>query len=219
MMMSCGAEPTTIPPKRPAPSLPKPADAEILAIAIEYVFDKVEIPESLKSGEKILIVQRQTFILEKCAKIGLYKITPNEKGYLEFHGATDPPPPSHQCIASQALYETIGEDHSQMDDCINRNKYMALLPSLESKRAFRFEDRLKIRSAFNKGFWKEFYRVFPEAGGLLELSLPGYSNDRKEACVYLEFSCDGLWGRGMAIFLDYQQGQWRITKRSMAWIS
>lgn len=218
-MIGCGAEPTPIPPKRPASSLPRPSDAEILARAIDFVFMKVCIPEELKNGEEVLIIQRQSFILEDCGKLSGFDIVPNEKGYLEFHGAIEPKPPTFPCMAARSIMDAHEGDAFQKRDCMNRNIVATMLPAIKTQRRIQFKQQQEITSAIKKGFWPEFYRSFPNAGGYLEMTLPGYSMDGKNACLYMAFHHGGLWGSGWALFVTIKDGQWYVVKPSMAWIS
>ena len=102
-----------------------------------------------------------------------------------------------------------------MNDYIIRNSSAAELPSIETERMIQFEDKQIIDAIISNDYWSEF----PEAGGLLCMALPGYSYDWKKACLYVEFSSAGLWAAGWVIFLDFEQGEWKVSKAMWTWRS
>jgi hypothetical protein len=97
-------------------------------------------------------------------------------------------------------------------------------PHLNICPAVRIVDGKKVDSIFTRQTaippnWKPFYAAFPGARGLLRISLPVFTPDRRRAVVYLEAECDSLCGSGFYIELTLKGAEWRISRQENAWIS
>lgn len=66
-----------------------------------------------------------------------------------------------------------------------------------------FDDILK------RGGWDEYYRQYPESGGLIELSAVGFNVDKTVAVVYMGHSCGDLCGGGTFHVLEKVDGKWK----------
>jgi hypothetical protein len=68
-------------------------------------------------------------------------------------------------------------------------------------------------------YWSEFFSRFPRARGLIALSRPGFSDDRKYALVYFYSRCGTLCGeRGYAL-LRLIGGRWIVVRRVVTMMS
>lgn len=67
--------------------------------------------------------------------------------------------------------------------------------------------------------WKRFYKHYPKSSGIWNLSPVGYSDDGREALVYVAHGCGGLCGTGHLFLLAKQDGVWVVKNRTMLWIS
>jgi len=68
--------------------------------------------------------------------------------------------------------------------------------------------------------WNDFYRHYPNSGGILRLSRVGFNNKFDQAIVYLEREMGILAGRGYYLFLKKDKhGKWRIQDEMLAWMS
>ena len=77
-----------------------------------------------------------------------------------------------------------------------------------------------IRRIFaSKGWWDEFYRIYPGSRGVLRFSQPAFSQNRAQALVYVSHSCGGLCGTGWLVLLVKNRKAWQIESQSMLWIS
>ena len=62
-------------------------------------------------------------------------------------------------------------------------------------------------------YWREFYRRYPRARGLISLSQPGYDKSGKYALIYFRTGCGSLCGEaGYALFRRFN-GSWVMLKR------
>jgi len=79
----------------------------------------------------------------------------------------------------------------------------------------------KIEQIFKNGLdgWSEFYRQFPDSGGLIALSRAGLDSSGNQALVYMRHSCGGLCGTGHYMLLVKNEQRWVVQKKFMAWIS
>ena len=67
--------------------------------------------------------------------------------------------------------------------------------------------------------WDEFYRKYPNTGGLWSVSRPGYNSKHDEAEVCVSHSCGPLCGTGHLYLLAKENGHWKVKNRVMLWIS
>lgn len=78
----------------------------------------------------------------------------------------------------------------------------------------------KIEKMFaGRGWWQEFYKTYPDSGGLIVLSRVGFSPATNQALVYIQHGCGGLCGTGNYVLLEKSGARWQVVKRSMVWIS
>jgi len=79
----------------------------------------------------------------------------------------------------------------------------------------------EIARLFNEGgsWWDEFYKRYPDSGGFISLSRPGFNAARNQALVYIEHHCGGLCGTGRYVLLEKSKDRWRVIQEEMVWVS
>ena len=81
-------------------------------------------------------------------------------------------------------------------------------------------DKQEIEKIFNGGgWWEEFYKRYPDSGGLIIFSRAGFNAAMNQALVYIQHGCGGLCGTGHYVLLEKSVDGWRVVKRNMVWIS
>jgi hypothetical protein len=91
---------------------------------------------------------------------------------------------------------------------INKKQWW-LQPSLTIDLPYLFVDSESLRKMFRQGRWDQFYRAYPESGGVLELSAVGFNQDKTVAVVYMGHSCGALCGGGKFHVLEKVGGKWQ----------
>ena len=79
-----------------------------------------------------------------------------------------------------------------------------------------------LDAVLKQGGWDEYYRQYPESGGLIELSAVGFNVDKTVAVVYIGRSCGPLCGGGTFHVLEKVDGKWKPFEwkgSSCAWAS
>lgn len=62
-------------------------------------------------------------------------------------------------------------------------------------------------------YWREFYRRYPRARGIISLSQPGYDKSGRYALIYFRTGCGSLCGEaGYALFRRFN-GSWVMLRR------
>jgi hypothetical protein len=77
----------------------------------------------------------------------------------------------------------------------------------------------ELDKVFKGGHWEDFYKKYPQAGGVWTFSRPGYNSERNEAVLYVGHACGSLCGTGHLYFLVKRNDQWTVQNRLMLWIS
>jgi hypothetical protein len=109
-----------------------------------------------------------------------------------------------------------------IDDYVAKNaKSHQLTKSFDLKLKYTLILKEKIEQIFKGGLggWGEFYRQFPDSGGLIALSRAGLDSSGNQAIVYIAHSCAGLCGSGHYMLLVKNGQRWIVRKKFMAWIS
>ena len=79
-----------------------------------------------------------------------------------------------------------------------------------------------LHTLMSQGRWNEYYRQYPDSGGLLEFSAVGFNPDKTIAVVYMGHSCGDLCGGGTFHVLEKIDGKWKPLEwkgSSCAWAS
>src|SRR5262245_13674610 len=66
----------------------------------------------------------------------------------------------------------------------------------------------EFKAALGQGNWDNFYRHYPDSGGLIHFSAVGFNTDKTVAVVYMSHSCGLRCGHGEYHFLQKIDGKW-----------
>jgi hypothetical protein len=69
------------------------------------------------------------------------------------------------------------------------------------------------------GWWRDFYRVFPGSGGVIEVSRAVLNQDGTRALIYVSHRCDGTCGSGTLHYFQHVDGEWRVLTVVALWMS
>ena len=96
-----------------------------------------------------------------------------------------------------------------------------LTKSFNLKMKYTLTSKEKIEQVFKNGQdgWGEFYKLFPDSGGVTELSRAGLNSSGNQALVYIQHSCGYLCGSGYYLLLVKNDLGWVVQKKFMAWVS
>src|SRR5258708_125572 len=94
-----------------------------------------------------------------------------------------------------------------------------LQPQFGNATSYKLITRGELDKVFKGGRWQDFYKKYPEAGGVWSFSRPGYNSARNEAVLSVGHGCGELCGTGHLYFLVKQNGEWKVQNRLMLWIS
>lgn len=67
--------------------------------------------------------------------------------------------------------------------------------------------------------WEAFHKKYPTAGAIITLSRVGFNGDKTQALMFIAHGCSWLCGEGNYVLLVKKDGNWKIEKKLMAWIS
>jgi len=117
------------------------------------------------------------------------------------------------------IFPTLAE--GVVNDYRVKNKEPALLKdSFDLKLKHVLVQKQEIEKVFNDGgWWQEFYKRYPDSGGFIILSRVGFNAGMNQALVYIQHGCGGLCGTGHYVLLEKSLDGWKVSKRSMVWIS
>lgn len=104
---------------------------------------------------------------------------------------------------------------------LNESKWL-LQPRLSFTSPYQFLETSKFDALMGQGGWPEFYRRYPESGGLIEFSAVGFDVNKIIAVVYMGHSCGPLCGGGTFHVLEKSDGKWKPLEwkgSSCAWAS
>jgi hypothetical protein len=67
--------------------------------------------------------------------------------------------------------------------------------------------------------WTDFYKRYPNADGVIHVSLPGYNPGGTQAALYYDYRSGGRSGEGVILFLEKSTEGWKIKWEFGLWIS
>lgn len=68
-------------------------------------------------------------------------------------------------------------------------------------------------------FWREFYKCYPDAFGILSFSRVGFNQERNTALFYFGLQQASIVGRGQMILMRHVDGAWHFRASYTLWIS
>src|SRR5262245_20326857 len=84
-------------------------------------------------------------------------------------------------------------------------------------------DRKEISEIFSReGLqtrWELFYRKYPDSGGFIQLSRVGFDAIANQALTFVSHWCGGRCASGTYYFLMKENGEWKIKKQELVWVS
>jgi hypothetical protein len=75
------------------------------------------------------------------------------------------------------------------------------------------------KSVEGKDGWKTFRDRCPNSPGITLVSRPGADGEHSHALLYVGNSCDMLCGGGTLIFLNKENGEWKVANKVTIWVS
>lgn len=109
-----------------------------------------------------------------------------------------------------------------IDDFTAKNaKSHQITKSLDLKVKYTLISKEKVDQIFKSVMsgWEEFYKQFPDSGGLISFSRAGLNSKGDQALVYMANGCGGLCGAGNYLLLVKKNGEWIVQKKFQAWVS
>src|SRR5439155_26124159 len=128
---------------------------------------------------------------------------------------TNYPPAIIELSGQKCLVPAKGEESlwapvlAALDE-INKKPWL-LQRKFDDKIPYVLVPKEKISSIFaakSVDVWADFYKLYPDSGGYIEMSAVGFNADRTYAIVYMGHSCGGLCGGGTYHFLQKKDGKW-----------
>jgi hypothetical protein len=103
---------------------------------------------------------------------------------------------------------------------LNEREWL-LQPRISLDRPYEFFGARKFEALMRgAGMGDDYYRLYPDSGGLIELSAVGFNSDKTVAVVYIGHGCGPLCGGGTFHVLEKIDGKWKSIEwkgGSCAW--
>jgi hypothetical protein len=113
-------------------------------------------------------------------------------------------------------------DRKLIDDFNSKNKDPhPLSNSFTADRTVILLSKDESTELFNKGGWDEYYKRYPQSGGMIMLSRVGFNANRDRAFLYVDSLSGPRTGAGYFVLLQKSRasGNWYIIKHIPLWIS
>jgi hypothetical protein len=94
---------------------------------------------------------------------------------------------------------------------VNKKQWW-LQPKISIDQTYQFLEADNFSKIMKHGGWDEYYREYPESGGLISLSAVGFNPDKTVAVVYMGHYCGPLCGGGTFHVLEKADGKWQPLK-------
>ncbi len=102
----------------------------------------------------------------------------------------------------------------ELSDKFNSEANVKLLGGSEREELFK-----KLNENYYE--WGKVFRQKYPAGGvtIISLSRVGFNAEKSQALVFTDYQCGWTCGEGNYVLLTKKEGQWKVKKKSMKWIS
>lgn len=112
--------------------------------------------------------------------------------------------------------KAVGESFKSRND-----KAYPVLPDMELGVEYVVLTQAQRNEMFNQNTsgWETFYKNYPSAPGITELSRAGFSKSFDQALVYVGTQSHYLAGAGYYVLLVKSNGAWTVSQKVMTWIS
>jgi hypothetical protein len=97
-----------------------------------------------------------------------------------------------------------------LENRFNLKKRVVLVSTAEIEQLFHAEDKMG---------WNRFRHRFPASSGITTLSKVAFDADHAHALVYVGNQRDWRSGSGTVFFLGRTQGEWKIERSRIVWLS
>lgn len=130
-------------------------------------------------------------------------------------------PVSWKKVSRYLHKEARGLQMSTLDSFRDANTHPALFShSFHLPVTYELLDKAEFDAIFQKGgWWKDYYRKYPDSQGFLRLSRVGFGAGGKQAVFYVKNQCGGKCGTGSYVVMENIDSGWKVTKEILIWIS
>jgi len=83
-------------------------------------------------------------------------------------------------------------------------------------------DDERIKKIFGQNLresWESFYNQFPDSGGYTRFSNVGFNTTKDQALIFVTHSCGSLCASGIYYLLVKENGEWKVEKEALIWVS
>ena len=130
-------------------------------------------------------------------------------------------------LSTDSRQKSVDVESNALRDLFARNGESEALPAGVGCSRLRAIDAAHIERAFNPpglpervpADWDRFLTEFPMAQGIVRMSLPGFSDDRKIAVVLVSVSRGYYGDVGVIWQLGLKKEGWLVEKTAYAWIT
>jgi hypothetical protein len=138
---------------------------------------------------------------------------------------------SDHSLSSKDFESTLERGRPEYSNVLRRNEIASHLPPIATCPSIRIVSETNIEAAFSRKIpaaaqrsfqhpgWEGFYSTYPKANGLMRLSWPGYSSDRRRAVVIGSSQAESLIGFGFLYTLEKIDSTWRVVSVTTLWQS
>jgi hypothetical protein len=111
------------------------------------------------------------------------------------------------CLAPEA----VREFKEAIADYKRHTKAMLLQRRFEIDKPYELVNAETIGTLIKDHTWDEFYKRYPDSGGVLMVSAVGFNQKKTLAIVYTWSSCNNLCGNGSFALLKKVDGKWKLA--------
>ena len=125
--------------------------------------------------------------------------------------------PGHEYFAKMfpALQDEVVRDYK-----VRNHEPLRLSDSLQLNFKYVLVDKKEIeKELIGSVWWDEFDKKYPDSGGFIILSRPGFNAAMNQALVYIHHGCGPLCGRGRYMRLEKSVDGWKVVQEETAWIA
>jgi len=111
------------------------------------------------------------------------------------------------CLTAEAAREF----KEAIEDYKHHSEPMLLQRRFEVDKPYELVTTETIRTLIKEHDWDEFYKRYPDSGGIIRMTAVGFNRQKTLAIVFTGSQCNNLCGRGSFVLLKKVEGKWKAV--------
>ena len=182
----------------------------------------VSFATAVRADESGAFAERELEVIAALINHGVASDTPIV--IIADHTTGDPAAVVVDAETASAIVTQLDIPRAALDNWSLRNRLPRLIDQpLNLEVSYHLLSERSLSELFNnvepEQGWRQFFKRYPGAPGILRLSRAGFDDSLSHALVYIEHQCGAECGAGRLVHLERVDGAWRVQGGALVWMT